>query len=304
MKKLFLFGFTIINSLYLLNAQIYTPSSTIQGSSGNNNVGIGTSTPVGKLHISLPTWSNWDIDSQHAIFGSGTYGHGVRIGYNESSNYGIINVLKPGIAFGNLILQYSGGNVGIGTSAPYSKLDVYGNIGITTGTWYGAYYSGQPTHLRGMLGMYNHQYTIVKSIDNDSGDGIQFQSYTGGALLTILDSGNIGIGTPNPGNYKLNVAGSIRANEVVVNTSGADFVFGPDYKLRSLPEVERFIKENNHLPDLQSATEMQEIGMNVSEMQTKLLQKIEELTMYVIELKKENEYFKKEVDKLKKKINE
>jgi hypothetical protein len=101
--------------------------------------------------------------------------------------------------------------------------------------------------------------------------------------MTIQPNGNIGIGTLTPGNYKLNVSGSIRANEVVVNTSGADFVFAPDYKLRSLQETEKYINEFKHLPDLSSATEMQISGMNVSEMQMILLQKMEEMTLYIIQ---------------------
>jgi hypothetical protein len=95
-------------------------------------------------------------------------------------------------------------------------------------------------------------------------------------------NGNIGFGTMNP-SHKLDVNGSIRANEVVVNTTGADFVFDKDYKLPELSDIEKFIQENNHLPDMASSSVMQENGMNVSEMQTKLLQKIEELTLYIIE---------------------
>ena len=72
----------------------------------------------------------------------------------------------------------------------------------------------------------------------------------------------IGVGT-NPGNYKLNVAGTIRAEEIIVNTSGADYVFSPEYKLASLAEVEQHIKENQHLPDMPSAKEVQSKGIGV-----------------------------------------
>ncbi|HEX2921877.1 MAG TPA: hypothetical protein VHO50_12010 [Bacteroidales bacterium] len=108
----------------------------------------------------------------------------------------------------------------------------------------------------------------------------------------LIVDGSVGIGNNNPGSYKLNVSGKIRADEIVVNTSGADFVFDPDYNLPDLAEVERYIEENKHLPDVAPASEMQADGMNVSEMQTKMLQKIEELTLYVIELKKEIETLK------------
>ena len=100
--------------------------------------------------------------------------------------------------------------------------------------------------------------------------------------MTMLTNGNVGIGTQNP-NYKLDVAGTIRANEIIVNTTGADFVFAEDYQLRPLSEVKAFIKENKHLPEIKSAQEMQENGIGVNELQTQLLQKIEELTLYIIQ---------------------
>jgi hypothetical protein len=74
--------------------------------------------------------------------------------------------------------------------------------------------------------------------------------------------------------------------------------FDPDYNLPDLAEIESFINENNHLPDIASSSEMNKNGMNVSEMQTKLLQKIEELTLYAIEQNKAIEELKKKVDLL------
>ena len=115
----------------------------------------------------------------------------------------------------------------------------------------------------------------------------------GTSALSINAQSNVTIGTPAPsgpqGDYKLSVWGRARANEIVVNTTGADFVFADNYRLRPLKEVEQFIATNNHLPEIPSAKEMQANGMAVGELQTKLLQKIEELTLYVIELKQENE---------------
>jgi hypothetical protein len=112
---------------------------------------------------------------------------------------------------------------------------------------------------------------------------------------------NIGIGTDSP-TAKLTVAGNILAREVKVDANaGADFVFAPDYNLRSLSEVEQFITENKHLPDIAPADEMIQNGVNMGEFQIQLLQKIEELTLYVIELKKENEAQQKEIEILKQK---
>jgi hypothetical protein len=125
----------------------------------------------------------------------------------------------------------------------------------------------------------------------------------GGILVLNPEGGNILIGktsqTSTGVRYKLDVEGAIRANEVVINTTGADFVFAPNYKLRPLCEVESFIKQNQHLPDVAPAADMQNNGVNISEMQTKLLQKVEELTLYIIELKKENESIKKKLLELK-----
>lgn len=92
---------------------------------------------------------------------------------------------------------------------------------------------------------------------------------------------NVGIGT-HP-NYELDVAGTIRANEIIVNTTGADFVFADDYQLRPLSEVKTFIQENKHLPEIKSAQEMHENGVGINELQTQLLQKIEELTLYILQ---------------------
>ena len=101
--------------------------------------------------------------------------------------------------------------------------------------------------------------------------------------------------------YKLSVDGKAVFKEAVVTLDNwADFVFENNYKLRKLEEVEAFIKENHHLPDVPSEKEVKENGVSLGEMDAILLQKIEELTLYMIELKKENEALKKEVQKIKK----
>lgn len=87
--------------------------------------------------------------------------------------------------------------------------------------------------------------------------------------------------------YKLTVNGKVRANSVKVYTDWADFVFQDNYNLPSLIEVERFIKKNGHLKNIPSAEEVERNGIELGEMNKLLLQKIEELTLYTIELKKE-----------------
>lgn len=119
--------------------------------------------------------------------------------------------------------------------------------------------------------------------------------------LTTTGNVNIGCSTTST-TANLHVNGVINATEVDVITSVpcSDYVFEPGYMLKSLPEIECYVKENKHLPDVPSANEFKEKGCNVGQMQDLLLKKVEELTLYVIELKKENDALKAKVDGLTK----
>jgi hypothetical protein len=106
-------------------------------------------------------------------------------------------------------------------------------------------------------------------------------------------NGNLGIGTTPTGTYKLQVEGTIGARKIQVKSgTWADFVFQPDYQLAPLSEVATYIKTNQHLPGIPTAEDVKKDGVDVGEMNKLLLQKVEELTLYMIEMKKEIEQLK------------
>lgn len=111
------------------------------------------------------------------------------------------------------------------------------------------------------------------------------------------NTGNVGIGTTNP-QYKLSVNGTIQAKEVFVNTGWADYVFDPDYRVKPLTEVAAFIKANHHLPDIPSEADVAKTGISLGDMQAKLLAKIEELTLQMIQLNEANKTLEKKVAQL------
>lgn len=122
--------------------------------------------------------------------------------------------------------------------------------------------------------------------ERNPNDDIQSWGNAASTYMT-LKSGNLGLGVTNP-TRKLEVNGTIRAKEVIVETTGswADYVFDKDYQLPSLTEVENHIKAHQHLPEIPSAAEVNANGVNLAEMNVKLLQKVEELTLYIIEQEK------------------
>jgi len=117
--------------------------------------------------------------------------------------------------------------------------------------------------------------------------------------IYVQAGGNIGIGTSTPGS-KLAVNGKIDCKEVEIYITGwSDFVFDEGYQLKPLNDLENYIKENKHLPGVPTEKEAIENGISVGKMNAVLLEKIEELTLYVIDLKKENDKMKKEINDLK-----
>lgn len=295
------------------------------------NIGIGVSNPKGKLEIessetnyrgiilSNSSNSTGDLNggspgimfTRHhdavgpiiKAIGSGPYGRRdlVFLQHDAEDFNSVYEAVR---------LRYNG-NVGIGVTDPRGKLQVESgesdNRGIvlsnaSDGTWNG----GSP----GIMFTRHHDAVgpTIKAVGAGpwgrrdlvflQHNAEDYQSLYEAARFT--HHGNLLIGKISQANtsHKLDIAGSVRANEIVVNTTGADYVFGADYKRKSLREVESFIHKNGHLPGIPSAEEMQESGMAVGELNTKLLEKIEELTLYVIELERENSALKENLFKI------
>ena len=145
------------------------------------------------------------------------------------------------------------------------------------------------------------QNYLQSNLDFGSGSGTSLWSTsTTNNSNIVRESGNVGIGVSDPGDYKLAVNGTIRSKEVIVETANwADYVFEPDYKLKSLDEIEQFIKENGHLPDIPSATQVQKNGVGLAEMNILLLKKVEELTLYIIDQQKEINSLKSDLTEIR-----
>jgi hypothetical protein len=201
-----------------------------------------------------------------------------------------------------------GGNVGIGTNTPTAALDVKGNMRIRGNT---ANPTSIETFSRGNITITTDGFPVRRGlfIKSPTADILnvtpEFLSYSlaGNTVLkvdaNVNSFGDIIIKDNNNDiNFRAYTDGTVRAREVRVNlaTIPPDYVFEKSYNLLPIEEVEKYIIQNKHLPNVPSAKEMMEQGsMDVSAMQLKLLEKVEELTLYIIELKNENEKLQKRV---------
>ena len=298
-------------------------------------IGVGTNTPQKALHIrtlhslqSVP-----DFGSHHGIriedyfpeaqnnplsvfdleaFRGSNYTY-FRIGTPEEKDlFTFTDEGKMGVGTNEpeatLDVQGTGhfsGNVGIGTDNPTSKLEVRdGTLRIKRGD------HAQNHMTLGVFSTTSHYNTWLRQVPgalqlghNSTHTNIEFQSWKTGEGVTtrmlIRPNGNVGIGTDSP-EHKLVVSGTIGACRVIVEEDNwCDYVFADDYQLMSLYELEQYIASNKHLPNIPSAEEVAEEGIDLGDMQKLMMEKIEEFTLYIIEQEKEIKMLRKEVEALK-----
>ncbi|MEQ9308340.1 MAG: hypothetical protein RLN90_02735 [Balneolaceae bacterium] len=290
----------------------HTDQSSLVTLTDQGFVGIGNTSPEMKL----------DVEGSITLRGetNPSSGSSIVAGWTTSGDFGRIRSRDwSGAQWKRLDFQASSytfreGNVGIGTTDPSVKLDISGSGTSTTITRIS---SGGHANYRVSRGSNSydggHLFYTGTTLDwrlqeSSSGSDLHFRDESLGTnIMTFQDNtGNIGIGTNNP-KSKLSVDGQIRATEVKVlaDISVPDYVFEPDYELRTLKETKEYITENKHLPEIPSASEIGKNGIDLGDMNMRLLKKIEELTLYQIELLERLEKLETKnarIDELEKKI--
>lgn len=249
----------------------------------SNGVGVGTSSPAAKLHVSGKTLIESN-DGDLLTFKSSSasawqflsfYKNGFRnlwMGIDQGIDFNIVNEQ----ANGHIKLKPTNGRVYI--EGRYDNNNIGGTLMLR--------------HPDKINAGQNMDWAIYNMKDA-YGNGLSFWGYGSvnwGRVMTLGDNGNVSIGNIIPDNTsKLQVDGIVKAAEYkapVTTIRWPDYVFDPIYKLPSLSEVESYLKQNHHLPEVPSAETVKKEGINLGENQAVLLKKIEELTLYVIDLEK------------------
>jgi len=312
MKKILIFLFLSINYT-VVSAQ----TTNVFPESGN--VGIGTLNPASKLEIQS-TGNGWPLSLRASAFNPGEI-NGLKFysGYIGDDKWaGIASVAedlhsnKTGLSFHvgqieKMRLSWEG-NLGLGTLTPSTKLNIAlgagtanGTVGLKIGSIdnYPSLELGVENDYDAQIRTYGNDLKIYaghfRYIGNVSTEDHKINFYTSKtgstnwsvAKMVLTADGYLGVGTTTPTDM-LTVAGKIGAREIKVTTNaGADFVFEPDYKLPALAELEKYVKANKHLPEIPTAAQMVKEGVNLGELNIKLLQKVEELTLHLIEKDKQ-----------------
>ena len=293
----------------------------------NGDTGIGTTSPQGRLHVSTGTSgdavlrleadtdNNDEYDNPMFQFRQDGDQVGINMGFS-SDNFGH-NIFGIGTRYVGqdswkiLAINTQNGNIGIGTTSPNGKLQLQGNDGEQVqgqihivgnggpgnGDAYVSFYEGDEVNSKWSVGVKDggNAFAISNGLTMDMAPKLVIKDVTG----------NVGVGTTSP-DSKLTVKGNIHAEEVKVdlNVPAPDYVFKKEYKLKSLEEVQKHIEENGHLPNIPSAQEIQANGIKLGEMDMKLLEKIEELTLYILEQNNKINKILIEKDSLQGKVKE
>jgi hypothetical protein len=322
MKKFFLLTLLSICLISVYSQTLYVPSGTagIGNNTTNSNVGIGTGTtaPTQKLEVigsvkannaligqsvfSNYAWfcnSNCATATNYALLQNNNGTTYLNAATGTGINFRINNVTK--------MTFNTDGYLGINTSTPSAMLTINGTSGNTS-----MYVLGDTKIESGSIKMSRPSYTQAQASINISSysgpgglrfamsdDGSWTDAHTFDALF-LGPTGNVGIGTTVPSS-KLTVKGQIICSKITVLDINniPDYVFSKDYNLMKLELVAAYIKANNHLPNVPSASELESKGMDMVEMSKILLQKIEELTLYTIEQQEQIDKLNQEVTELK-----
>lgn len=275
-------------------AQFYHPANGTAVFVESGNVGIHNGNPLAPLHFSNTHTGrkivlHGSANNQHQFYGFGTV--------NGAQNYHVPSTFSSHkflAATSDSTSQELARIEGDGDLVlrRFLTVDDADNSTLGKGIYFGSLNSGEAIGSN-------------RSAANDNHEGLDFWT-NGSKRFSIKNDGKIRVGASTlntPGTYKLYVEGGILTEKVrvaVKNTANwADYVFAPDYHLRPLAEVEKFVQENRHLPGVPSAEEVVKEGVGLAEMDAKLLEKIEELTLYLIDLKKEVDALKAENASLK-----
>ncbi len=287
---------------YLVTILIFGLSNFMMTAQDNTfptsgNVGIGTTTPDAKLKVigAGTIGGQWNPSNSYLTISDGgsqslimdsneIYGSNLlHIGAKGNEIVKFRTISDSGSAIDRMIIK-SNGNVGIGTTNPTSILEL-----VNSNSNRIKFNNNDTSSISFLPNNGDSHFHISHTLDNrlTISQGLNVGE---NKLFTIVNNGAVGIGTTVP-DSKLTVKGNIHAEEVKVDLSvpGPDYVFKEDYDLKSLEEVQEYIQAHGHLPNIPSAKEMEVNGILLGGMNMKLLEKIEELTLYLIELGKENQ---------------
>jgi hypothetical protein len=277
--------------------------------SGNDeDVDFGTgSGTTGKLHLTI------QANPRLTITNTGN------VGISTTTPIGRMDILGAGAtsATNNLVLRASTGDtllrmrddgrMGIGyNGVSYGRTMNLGGTGVNFYTSNEAAFGGAifPTDTSLVIWSNSgaNNYLVFQPSWGNTGVGTYTPNakfHVNGAQLIGGNSDRVAVG------YSLSVAGKIIAEEMRVQLKAAwpDYVFADNYKLKSLEEVEQHIKQNKHLPNIPAAAVVEKEGFDLGDMNKRLLEKVEELTLYLIEMKKENKNLSERISQLEQKKN-